>query len=125
MSWFDRSKYFKSDQDDFDSPDLEGSRSEMNSFFLSKLEKARSYSKVAFKVSSGFRTKSHNKKVGGVNASSHTIGRAVDLIADSDYKKYKIITALMKAGFNRIGVAKNFIHVDDDISKNPGRLWTY
>ena len=28
-----------------------------------------------------------------------------------------IISALLKAGFNRIGVAKSFIHVDDDPEK--------
>jgi hypothetical protein len=61
---------------EFDSPDLTGSGSKMNPDFLLKLDKARGIAGVPFKINSGYRTESHNKKVGGTPNSAHTKGFA-------------------------------------------------
>lgn len=110
---------------EFDSPDQPGSYKEMDIAFLNKLSKARELAAIGFKITSGYRSASHNTKVGGVPSSSHTLGYAVDIYAPTSRQKYLIINALLEAGFNRIGVAKNFIHVDDDPSKSEDVLWTY
>ena len=110
---------------EFDSPDEVGSYKYMSVEFLNKLAKARKIAAVGFKITSGYRTPEHNEKVGGVKGSSHTNGCAVDIYAPTSRQKYIIINALLQAGFNRIGVAKNFIHVDDDPSKNEDVIWTY
>jgi len=110
---------------EFDSPDEKGSYVHMDEGFLNKLAKAREEASIAFKITSGYRTPSHNEKVGGVPSSSHTKGHAVDIYAPTSRQKYWIISALLSAGFNRIGIAKNFIHVDDDPSKAEDVLWTY
>ena len=62
-------KYFKLSE--FDSPDLVGSGEAMDREFLSKLDQARSLCDIPFKITSGYRTEAHNKKVGGVSNSSH------------------------------------------------------
>ena len=110
---------------EFNSPDAPDSYEQMNVAFLNKLTKAREIASIGFKITSGYRTPDHNEKVGGVLNSSHTLGHAVDIYAPTSRQKYIIINALLQAGFNRIGVAKNFIHVDDDPSKNEDVIWTY
>jgi len=110
---------------EFDSPDQVGSYKHMNVDFLNKLAQARKIAAVGFKITSGYRSPAHNEKVGGVPNSSHTLGHAVDIYAPTSRQKYLIINSLLQAGFNRIGVAKNFIHVDDDPSKNEDVIFTY
>ena len=110
---------------EFDSPDQKGSYKHMDVEFLNKLAQARKIAAVGFKITSGYRSPEHNAKVGGVPNSSHTLGHAVDIYAPTSRQKYIIINALLQAGFDRIGVAKNFIHVDDDPSKNEEVIWTY
>jgi uncharacterized protein YcbK (DUF882 family) len=110
---------------EFDSPDQKGSYTNMDVAFLNKLSKARELAAIGFKITSGYRSPAHNEKVGGVPSSSHTLGHACDIYAPTSRQKYIIINALLQAGFDRIGVAKNFIHVDDDPSKNEEVIWTY
>ena len=110
---------------EFDSPDEKGSYMNMDVAFLNKLSKARELAAIGFKITSGYRSPQHNEKVGGVPSSSHTNGHAVDIYAPTSTQKYLIINSLLQVGFNRIGVAKNFIHVDDDPSKSEDVIWTY
>lgn len=117
--------HFFFEYNEFDSPDVVGSYEKMDVNFLNKLTEARKIAAIGFKITSGYRTPSHNEKVGGVPSSSHTLGHAADIFAPTSRQKYIIINSLLQAGFNRIGVAKNFIHVDDDPSKNEDVIWTY
>ena len=110
---------------EFESPDLVGSGQFMDSEFLSMLDKARDLANTSFVITSGYRTESHNKKVGGVSNSSHRIGKAADISCTDSRKRSQIITALLAAGFTRIGVASSFIHVDSDNFKSQDVIWTY
>lgn len=121
-------KYFTFEE--FDSPDLPGSGEKyMDREFLQMLDEARGLCGLQFKITSGYRSKNHNLKVGGVSSSSHLVGRACDLVCTNTNKRYKIIAALLEAGFTRIGVAKTFIHVDNDDFDHgglkPDAIWTY
>jgi uncharacterized protein YcbK (DUF882 family) len=89
---------------------------------VGKLELARDEAGVAFVITSGCRCDEHNKKVGGVAGSAHTMGLAAD-IAVTDKTKEVILKAVRKH-FNRIGVAEKFIHVDIDESKAAAE-WKY
>lgn len=98
--------------------------------FYEMLNVARIIAGIPFGISSGCRCESHNKNEGGVDDSSHVIkpgkqATAVDIRCSDDAKRWIIIDALKRAGFNRIGISKNFIHVDCDPTKNEERLWTY
>ena len=110
--------------DEFDSPDLKGSGSNMMQHVLTRLDKARELSKTPFVINSGFRTAEHNKEVGGSKTSSHLKGGAVDISCTNSSQREKIISALIIAGFQRVGIAKTFIHADTDKSKSPA-IWLY
>ena len=116
-------KYFE--LNDFDSPDEPNSGVYMDRNFLDMLDKAREYAGVAFVINSGYRSKAHNKKVGGVKNSSHRKGCAADIAVISSRRRYKILEGLQKAGFNRIGIGNSFIHVDNDPDKAQNVIWTY
>ena len=92
--------------------------------FLDCLDEARDIAGVQFKINSGYRTPAHNKKVGGLTTSSHLIGRAADIHCTHTGKRLKIIEALSMVGFQRFGIAKTFIHVDNDDQKKQA-IWLY
>ena len=115
--------YFKLNE--FDSPDVKGSGALMDETFIDMIIDARSRANIPFKINSGYRTVAHNKKVGGVKSSSHTKGLAADISCTDSRSRFIIITALIDAGFSRIGIAKSFIHVDCDIDKPLNVIWTY
>ncbi len=110
---------------EFDSPDLPNSGLNMDNDFLQMLDIAREIANIPFKINSGYRTKEHNKKVGGKSDSSHLVGKAVDIAYSNSRDRWIIITALQEAGFNRLGIAKTFVHTDNDQTKSPDVIWTY
>ena len=59
----------------------------------------------------------HNRKVGGVNASAHTRGYAVDIKCLNSHTRFQILQAALEAGFRRIELAPTWIHVDTDPDK--------
>ena len=122
IDWDEDVIYFN--QNEFDSPDLDDSGSMMQKSFILKLDEARSYANIPFRVTSGYRTESHNKKVGGVENSSHRRGFAADISATTNSQRIKIIKGAVYAGISRIGVSENFIHLDDDPDKSES-LWLY
>ncbi len=88
------------------------------------LDLARELSETAFVITSGYRCKKHNKEVGGVRSSSHLKGFAVDIAVPDNITRLKILRGLIIAGFRRIGIGKDFIHVDIDPTK-PNNIWLY
>ena len=110
---------------EFDSPDEKGSGKYMDESFLSMLDDARGIAGISFTINSGFRTKSHNAYVGGKEKSSHQYGYAADIHCTDSRSRFIIIDALIKAGFSRIGIAKSFIHVDNDPDKDRDVSWVY
>jgi len=116
-------KYFSAKE--FDSPDAPGSGDLMHEDFISRLIIARTLAGMPFVINSGYRTKERNTRVGGVANSSHLIGRAADIATKSSADRFKILTALIDAGFDRIGIGQTFLHVDDDPTKSLNKIWTY
>lgn len=87
------------------------------------LDKARELAGIPFKITSGYRCPKYNKKVGGVENSAHTFGLGADILCTNSHNRFKIVKALIDAGFKRIGIGKNHIHCDIDITKPEGVLW--
>ena len=116
-------KYFNLSE--FDSPDVVGSGEVMDMEFLSRLDQARSLCDIPFRITSGYRSEAHNRKVGGVSNSSHLKGLAADIACTNSAARHIIVSALLKVGLNRIGIANTFIHVDRDSSKPANVIWTY
>ena len=116
-------KYFKLKE--FDSPDEPGSGFNMSEEILHMLDAARKIYGKSMRVTSGFRTESHNKKVGGVVSSSHLKGLAADIACSESKNRFEMIKALLEVGFKRIGIASAFIHIDIDKDKSQNVIWTY
>ena len=112
-------------QTDFDRATPRCSIDDMSVRFMSRLDQAREYAGVPFIVNSAYRTVEHEKAKGRDGTSSHIKGIAVDLKATNSRTRYKILQGLLKVGFTRIGIGKNFIHVDEDEEKDQDVIWTY
>ena len=117
--------------EEFDSPDdigsglptTDGGKMDIN--FLHKLDEARAISDVPYIITSGYRTPEHNSKVGGRVGSSHLKGVAVDIKCNNSLDRARILKGLFLVGLGRrVGIAKNFIHVDIDMNK-PSAIWLY
>ena len=115
-------KYFKIEE--FDSPDEVGSGANMCKNFLKMIDEAREIADIPFKINSGMRSKAWNERVGGRLGSSHLKGCAADVHCNNSANRSKIVTALIQAGFRRIGIAETFIHTDCDNDK-PNAIWLY
>jgi uncharacterized protein YcbK (DUF882 family) len=113
-------KYFKLSEFD----DAPGTGKNMKKEFLTKLDKARAIANVPFKITSGYRSKETNKRVGGVSTSSHLKGLAADISCKDSSTRQKIVNSLIQAGFTRIGIADTFIHCDTDKDKQDA-IWLY
>ena len=99
-------------------------RGELQPSTIEKMDMAREIAGIPFYVNSAFRCEAHNRAVGGKQNSAHTRGYAVDIKCNRETKKV-ILEAVKQAGFRRIGLASNFIHVDDDPSLHSPTTWTY
>lgn len=115
-------KYFKLSE--FDSPDKRGSGKEMKKEFLVMIDEAREIAGIPFKINSGMRTLAHNRSIGSKDTSSHIKGVAADIHCNNSNDRSTIVSALIQAGFRRIGIANTFIHADCDNDK-PNAIWLY
>lgn len=103
--------------------------------FVNKLQLARTIADIPFIISSGVRCKEHNKNVGGKPDSAHLPeampdgkAHAADIEITSSRQRKIVVSALLDAGFTRIGVGKSLVHVDDGELlgvKDEDVLWTY
>ena len=97
----------------------------MQESFLVRLDKAREIAGIPFVINSGFRCLVHNRNIGSSDTSSHPKGRAADIRCRTSRSRFRVFKGLMDAGFTRIGIRPNFIHVDSDPDKSPEVVWIY
>lgn len=96
---------------------------DMDERMIQRLDLARSIAKVPFVITSAIRCLKHNKDVGGIDDSAHLKGHAADIECSDSRKRFLIIEALLRVGFNRIMIYDNFIHVDNDETKPAQVMW--
>lgn len=93
--------------------------------FLWKLQLTRTEAQFGFIVNSGCRCEKHNKDEGGKPTSDHLTGEGADIKVSGSWQRLRIVDAALKSGFKRIGVARYFIHLGDNLRQNPAGLWVY
>lgn len=98
---------------------------DINPISLGRLFTARMLAGVPFIILSSIRCQTQNRLVNGVEQSSHLTGNAFDIKATNSVVRFKVIEAALNAGFKRIGIARGFVHIDDDDSKSPEVAWLY
>lgn len=92
---------------------------------MSKLDTARDIAKIPFVLNSAYRSPEWDRAKGRSGSGAHTLGQAVDIRCDNDRERFLIISALIKAGFNRIGCEGGFIHADDSQKHSQNIFWLY
>lgn len=83
----------------------------VNDELVEKLQIMRSYFGVPITINSGYRTPDYNAKVGGVNDSQHTLGKAADIVVRGINPK-TVANFAKRIGFMGVGTYKDFVHVD-------------
>jgi len=89
--------------------------------FIERLQKVRE-NFGPLTINSGCRCERHNRKVGGSPDSSHLRGLAADIHCANSLSRFHLLRSLMHAGFQRIGIGQEFIHVDMDRAKPQSLL---
>ena len=112
-------RYFK--LSDFDCQ--ETGNNEMSEDFLIKLDELRHKCGFPFIITSGYRDKTHSIEARKAKAGTHAQGIASDIRINNGNEAYDIIKNAQSMGFNGIGVAKSFIHVD--IRQGMPVIWSY
>lgn len=101
-------KYFK--VEDFNCQ--ETGENEMCPDFLQKLDALREVCGFPFIITSGYRSPSHSIEAKKVKPGTHSQGIAADIKVVGGAQRMAIIRNASIMGFNGIGVAKGFVHVD-------------
>ena len=110
----------------------------MNLRTVNMFQRIRDYLQRAVYVYSGCRCVFWNKQVGGVEYSSHVFTEEkescagdLSLVPESEKRPmtneelFMLQRAAQEAGFNRLGIHRRFLHVDDDPEKPKNRMWLY
>lgn len=105
------------------------SMSDMSIQLLIALDDLRSYVGMPIVLNSAYRSVEYEKKNGRSGTSSHCKGLAVDIHCTDSIQRMKILeytfcdSNVYHPAF-RVGISKNFIHLDIDTCK-PYCVWTY
>ena len=91
---------------------------------VNRLQQVRDEIGQSIKITSGLRCSARNEAEGGNAFSAHLSGHAADISCTHSHKRMILLPALCDL-FHRVGIAKTFIHVDIDPTKDQGVLWTY
>lgn len=86
---------------------------------VERLDLAREYAGIPFRITSGYREPEKNLSVGGVADSAHMKGLASDIACDNSHDRFIMVKALIAARFTRIVIYPNHLHVDIDPNKVP------
>lgn len=99
--------------------------SDLNSVFVEKLLFAQRYAGFQFTINSAYRSQGYEREKGRKGDSSHCKGLAVDISTCDSHTRYKVVMACAMAGIPRIGIGKNFVHVDIDETKAHPIIFHY
>lgn len=98
--------------------------SQMSDRLLEMLDLARRIYGRPIIINSAYRSKEYELSRGRTGTSSHVSGLAVDIRCMNSVDRLDLIAALLSAGFRRIGISRNFVHVDIDPDKVQC-IWLY
>ena len=98
---------------------------QMDPGFLSLLDEVREAAGIPLVLNCAYRSVAWDKAKGRDGKSAHTKGKAVDIRCNNTANRYKIVTAALGCGIRRIGIAKTYVHLDNDETKPQGVIWDY
>lgn len=98
---------------------------DMNQGTMNRFDTVRDLAGIPLVINSAYRSKEWDKAKGRSGTGAHTLGRAIDIRCNTEINRFKIVSALIKAGFMRIGIAKTYIHADDSPDHSQEIIWLY
>ena len=99
---------------------------DMDQDFLNMLDSIRHEAGIPLVLNSAYRSKEYELQKGRTGTGAHTYGMAADIRCTSGDNRLKIMEAALRCGIKRIGIAKNYIHIDiADRVGLPQNIWTY
>ena len=102
-----------------------GTVADLKPELVDMLDELREKCGFSFIINSGYRSVTHNKRVGGSPNSAHLRGLAADIRIRSSKERMKFVKEALALGFNRIGIGNGYCHVDIDDSQSQDVMWTY
>lgn len=95
---------------------------------VAKLDKICELTGIPITILSGTRCERHNRKVGGRTLSAHIpkdqVSHGVDIRCPDPGFRFAFLAAALPM-FNRIGIGRDFIHIDDDPDLPANQIWVY
>lgn len=116
-------KYFS--ENDFQKAVPACKMSDIRRTSLERLDRAREVAGIPFILSSAYRSPEYEKKKGRSGSGAHTEGCAFDVRCCDSRSRWLVVFGAIVAGFTRIGIAKNFVHLDDSERLSHPVIWLY
>jgi len=97
----------------------------MNQQFMTALDALRAQAGIPLVLNCAYRSVQWDKSKGRSGNSAHTRGKAADIRCNASATRMKIVRAALALGFKRIGIGKDYVHVDMDLSLPQNVIWHY
>lgn len=101
----------------------ETGENEIKDEFIERLDELREACGFPFKVNSGYRSPRHSIERKKHRAGTHAQGIAADIKVSNGIQRRKIVEEALRLGFNGVGIARGFVHVD--IRTSTPVIWCY
>lgn len=95
----------------------------MDHAFVHRLDELRERVGFPMIVTSGYRDATHPAEARKSQPGTHNQGIAADIKVSNSFERMNLVHEALKLGFNGIGIAKTFIHIDD--RQTAPVMWTY
>lgn len=97
----------------------------INTDLVAYIQMIRSAVGQPITITSGVRCSAHNARCGGKPSSAHLTGDAVDITCRDSRLRHQLVSLAMRGGICRVGIHKDFVHID--LAKNLPQdvLWVY
>jgi uncharacterized protein YcbK (DUF882 family) len=93
---------------------------------IDALESIREFSGLPIQITSGYRCAKHNASLPNSSpVSAHLTGEAADFWVSGDKDRFKFLEAIFTYGPARVGIGKDFIHVDVSHALPSEVCWLY
>lgn len=99
--------------------------SDLNPALVDAVIMAQKMAGFQFTITSAFRSQAWERSKGRKGTSSHCKGLAVDVSTRDSHCRYNVLLAAAYSGIPRIGVGKNFLHLDIDETKSHPIIFHY
>lgn len=97
----------------------------MNAEAMRLFDKVREVAGIPLVINCAYRSPEWEKAKGRSGNSAHTKGKALDIRCTTSANRMRIIEAAVQCGISRIGIGKNYIHLDTDTSLPQNVMWHY